>query len=273
MDDISRRDRMLFVKELFAPGRLFWLVLFVGAACLISSEALSGVEFVASALWWTALVGGVHAVSSYREAARKRFCNPRFKALWSTCEDRLKRFHEALKALRKNRIAEFEELPKTIQNVAHSLYLAIRRADLVSHEIGKSEGWLQCKSPPVFAPPPADPQATELYRIADKNIAEYRQNYAAVIAGVQRTEAQAAVFTTTLDTLRLKMLGYRLAGRKPEMSSQDFLEAMTEAKLQLKAIDRALDELELGPFPKMVAAMPPTPEEAVVEQRLGGGQE
>jgi hypothetical protein len=69
------------------------------------------------------------------------------------------------------------------------------------------------------------------------------------MGGVERTEAQAAVFTTTLDTLRMRMLGHRLAGRSPELAHTEFLQAMTEARMQLDSIDKALDELELTPFP------------------------
>lgn len=127
---------------------------------------------------------------------------------------------------------------------------------MISHEVALTEKGLYNQPPPWVAPS-HDPQAKELYRIADKNIAEYRQQFGAVMAGVQRTEAQCAVFMTTVDTLRMKMIGYRLVGRSPELSSQDFLEAMNEAKLQLRAIDEALEELELQPFPKTIAIQPP----------------
>ena len=62
---------------------------------------------------------------------------------------------------------------------------------------------------------------------------------------------------TTLDTLRMKMLGYRLVGKSPEMPAQDFLEALAEAKLQLQAIDTALEELDLGQYPKQISVVPP----------------
>ncbi|MEJ5171286.1 MAG: hypothetical protein WHU10_09880, partial [Fimbriimonadales bacterium] len=107
--------------------------------------------------------------------------------------------------------------------------------------------------PPAWTAAPTDPQAKELYRIADRNIAEYRKLYDAVMAGVSRTEAQAAVFMTTLDTLRVKMLGYRLVDKSPEVPSQDFLEALGEARLQLDAIDKALEELDFSHLPKLIA--------------------
>ncbi len=110
--------------------------------------------------------------------------------------------------------------------------------------------------------------------MADKNIAEYRQQFAGVMAGVHRTEAQSAVYMTTLDTLRMKMLGYRLVGKSPEMSSHDFLEALAEARAQLQSIDTALEELDLGHYPKTIAVVPPPmPADAVdeIEQRLQQG--
>ena len=111
--------------------------------------------------------------------------------------------------------------------------------------------------PPTWTASSNDPQSRELYRLADKNIAEYRAQYAGVMAGVQRTEAQSAVFMTTLDTLRMKMIGYRLVGRSPEMASQEFLEALAEARMQLQSIDTALEELDLGHYPKTISVVPP----------------
>lgn len=86
------------------------------------------------------------------------------------------------------------------------------------------------------------------------------------MAGVQRTEAQCAVYMTTLDTLRMKMIGYRLVGKSPEMSSQDFLEALAEARAQLQSIDTALDELDLGHYPKTISVVPPAIPEEIVQE-------
>jgi hypothetical protein len=140
------------------------------------------------------------------------------------------------------------DLPVTVQAVGSTLYFALRRADIVVREVTTSEGWLMAVQHHT-GPISPDQKAQELYRLADKNIAEYRQHYQTVMSGVERTEAQAAVFTTTLDTLRMRMLGHRLAGRSPELAHTEFLQAMTEARMQLDAIDKALDELELTPFP------------------------
>lgn len=258
MEDIVRQDRKLFVRELFRPRRV--------VACLACG---AGLWFLLPLLsiprTWIVLILAGWMAASYLAASRRRFQNRRYELLWKACEDRLEKFSVALKAMKRDQIAEFAEMPKTIREVANSLYLALRRADLVFLEISKSEGWLQGTGG-FPTPTPHDPQAKELYRIADKNVAEYKRHFDAVMAGVQRAEAQAAVFTTTLDTLRMKMLGYRLTGRKPELSTQEFLESLTEAKLQLEAIDKALDELELSPFPTTVTLLPDPP--PVEEQRL-----
>lgn len=267
MDDIRRQDLHLFFKELVAPGRLIG-TFFIGLFFFLFWKSVSmWDEGIPMRAWltWIGLVG-VHASMSWSASLHRRFQNKRFKMLWDGCRDRLTRFEEVLKKLRREQVAELHEMPKTIRHVADSLYLALRRSDMIAHEVNSSEQGLY-GGPPVWHAPSQDPQSKELYRIADKNIAEYKQRFEAVMAGVQRTEAQSAVYMTTLDTLRMKMLGYRLVGKSPEMSSHDFLEALSEAKLQLNAIDSALEELELGPYPKMIAAMPPPiPED--VQQRL-----
>lgn len=267
MDDIRRQDRRIFQREALRPGRILvsLFFLFVGMGIWGASE--NGTAGAA-----LAIVGGVvifHGLRAYSASLKRRWLSRRFEALWNGCLDRLKLFDEVRDRVKKDRVADWEEMPKTVERVAKALYAALRRSDMISHEVAQTEKGLYAEPPPWVAPS-HDPQAKELYRIADKNIAEYRQQFGVVMAGVQRTEAQCAVFMTTVDTLRMKMIGYRLVGRSPEMSSQDFLEAMNEAKLQLHAIDQALEELELQPFPKMIAAMPPpAPEDAMDPNRLG----
>lgn len=271
MDDIRRQDMRLFIKELLAPSRLI-LTGFLGLMSFMfwKAQTLFGSDVPPQAVVTWILLLGLHAILAHGASVKKRFVNRRFEALWTGCEDRLIRFREVLRKLRREQIAELNEMPKTIEGVGQSLYAALRRADMISHEVQATEQNLY-GGPPIWQAGAHDPQSKELYRIADKNIAEYRQRFEGVMAGVQRTEAQSAVYMTTLDTLRMKMLGYRLVGKGPEMNSQDFLEALNEAKLQLQAIDTALEELELGPYPQMIAAMPtappPIPED--IRQRLG----
>ena len=263
MDDIQRQDRRLFTQELLSPGRLvgtaalllFW---FVGLRQIMDFAWLSGA--------FLAITGG-HILFSWRASVDKRWIQQRFKSMWMGCEDRLSRFSDVLKQMRRDQVADLQEMPRTIERVGSSLYAALRRADIIEDEIMRTERDLH-QAPPTYGTLSHDVQAKELYKIADRNIAEYRQQYAGVIAGVHRAEAQAAVYMTTLDNLRMKMIGHRLAGRGPEMSTQDFLEALGEAKLQLQAIDQALDELDFSTMPKTVTLQPP-PIPDSIRQRLG----
>jgi hypothetical protein len=253
VDDIRRHDQKLFTAELIKPTRLVLSLIFIaiGGGILFNESAPFGLLILAAAAGW-------HVYRAYQDSIAKRWLHARFKSLWSACEDRLDRFDEVLDKMRKDQLADLYEMPKTIHGVGDSLYAALRRADIISHDVLETEkGILQ--APPAWQAPSADAQARELYRIADKNIAEYRHFYGGVMSGVQRAEAQAAVFMTTLDSLRMKMIGYRLVGKQPELSSQEFLEALSEARLQLTAIDRALDELDFSHFPKMISAMTNTP--------------
>ena len=255
MEDIRRLDQQLWTKELIQPGRIL-LSIFI--ALLLGQYSL----------FFIIPVIGAHGYFAWRNSINKRWIQGRFKSMWESCKDRFERFENALAGLKQDRIADLTEMPKTVHKVAMSLYAALRRADLISHEISRSEKGLY-DSPSTFSQS-SDPQAKELYRIAEKNLAEYKQQFAGVVAGVHRAEAQAAVFMTTLDNLRLKMVSYRLTGRKPEMDSQEFLEALGEAKIQLSAIDKALEELDFTEMPQMIAVIPPAPpNDAMDSNRLG----
>ncbi|HEY0867859.1 MAG TPA: hypothetical protein VGE01_10785 [Fimbriimonas sp.] len=264
MEDIRRQDRRLFVEEAVTPTRV--VAYFVAAFLVYQWFGSWQNQF----LLIVAFSGILFALATaYAASIQRRFKNPRMRALWRGCEDRRTRLKEAMKRMRSEQIADLREVPKTIDRVAENLYVALRRADNVAHEIQQSEKGLY-SAPPVWVKQSSDAQSQELYRLADKNIAEYKAQFAGVMAGVERTEAQSAVFMTTLDTLRMKMLGYRLVGRTPEMNSQDFLESLAEARAQLQSIDHALEELDLGHYPKMIAVVPPPPPEDV-QQRLGQG--
>ena len=228
---------------------LIGTLIFLGGAWLIFGNNLPRLFVAALAILF---LSGMRALGG---SIDNRFYNQRHRALWKGCQDRFKRFEEALKKMRKNQIADLKEMPETVERILDALYIALRRADSIVYEISSSEKGL-FNSPPAWSPPSTDPQSQELYRIADKNLAEYKQQFAAVMAGVDRAEAQAAVFMTTVDTLRMKMLGYRLVGKSPEIASFDFLESLAEARAQLDSIDKALDELDLGHYPKNIAVVP-----------------
>jgi len=263
MDDIRRQDLRLFLKELLSPLRLLCTGVIV-VLLLANSHAIGPIAFLMSAL---AIF--ISSVWAWMEGVKHRFLNKRFQSLWLGCQDRLARFEDVLKRMRKDQVADLTEMPKTIRGVSGALYIALRRADIISHEVQLSEKGLY-NEPPSWKSPSRDAQSQELYRLADKNIAEYKAQFAGVMAGVQRTEAQSAVFMTTLDTLRMKMIGYRLVGRNPELSSHDFLEALAEARAQLQSIDTALDELDLGHYPKTISVVPPPiPEDVVQRLKIG----
>lgn len=269
MDDVSRQDLRLFIRELLMP----WRVVLLGIAlAFIWTIPLFPQAIVQKAFMSTVLVI-FWAASSFSTSVSKRFRSKRYQAMWNGCHDRLVRFEEVLKKLKRDQAANLSEMPSTIRATSKSIYRALRRADTISHEVEQTEKDLY-SAPPIWSEPSHDPQSKELYRIADKNIAEYRQKFAGVMAGVHRAEAQSAVYMTTLDTLRMQMLGYRLVGRSPEMSSHDFLEALAEARLQLQSIETALEELDLGVYPKTIAVVPPPmPASAVkeIEERLDQG--
>ncbi len=263
MDDIRRQDLRLFVKELLSPLRLIC----TAAIVILLLANVSSIGGIAIAMATIAVF--VSSVWAWIESDKRRFSNKRFQSLWQGCQDRLARFEDVLKRMRKDQVADLSEMPNTIRQISKSLYIALRRADIISHEVQLSEKGLY-NAPPTWKSPSRDAQSQELYRLADKNIAEYRAQFAGVMAGVQRTEAQSAVFMTTLDTLRMKMIGYRLVGRSPELSSRDFLEALAEARAQLQSIDTALEELDLGHYPTTIAVVPPPiPEEVIRQLKLG----
>lgn len=261
VDDIRRHDHQLFTRELMRPGRFVATAFFllIGGWIFWAASAVVGTIILAG--------GAVnHVYRSYTDSVAKRWLHQRFKALWMSCQDRLDRFNDVLTKMRKDQVADLQEMPKTISAVGESLYAALRRADMICHDVLQTEKGI-LHAPPAWQSLSEDAQARELYRIADKNIAEYRQHYGGVMAGVQRAEAQAAVYMTTLDSLRMKMIGYRLVGKQPEMSSHEFLSALAEARLQLQAIDQALDELDFTQMPQMIAAVPPPFEGSYIQAR------
>lgn len=266
MEDLRRHDGQRLARELVAPGRLA-LTLGVAAAIYMIFIAASNSRPIFALVAWFFLAI-VHYFSAVGAAERKKWTNPRMASLWAGCQDRMARFEEVLKRMRRDQVADLHEMPSTIRRVSESLYVALRRADIISTEVAATEAGMMGQ-PPAWNAATRDAQSAELYRLADRNIAEYRGHYAAVMAGVQRTEAQSAVFMTTLDSLRMKLLGYRLVGRSPEMATQDFLESIAEARTQLQAIDTALDELDLSHYPKQISTVPP-PAPDDVHRRLNG---
>ncbi len=256
-EEIRKADQRIFVREAFRANRLVLQFLYL----LVCLPIIVSAGNFAALLVAVGIGVSVHGIMSFAAAKRKRFINSRFTSLWNGCRERFESFEEGIKKLKRADIAQFQELPDTVRGLAMTIYNALRRADILFQEVLQSEGVERVRpGVPMFKP--TDPQAQELYRIAEKNLGEYRGHYNELMAGIQRTEAQATVFMTTLDNLRVKMLGYRLIGKNPSLNSEEFLSVLAEARAQLSAIDKALEDLDLSHYPTTIAVIPPqTPQQ------------
>lgn len=249
--EIRRRDLKVF------GSRLVKMAPVIGAGLLCTGSILAFGP--GTAAWFLGNIGliltGYGVIKAWQGSLLDRFRHRRFKLLWDNAQDRLKRLDVAMASLKKAEVADLQELPKTIEAVANGLYIALRRADAALSEVSQSEGFLLSQRD---APMPAanDPHAAKLWEAAHLTQKEYRRLLAGLLGSVERTEAQAALFTATLDTLRVKTLGYRLVGRPVEAPSVEFLRDLAEARMQLDSIDKALEELEMSPFPNSVEEAP-----------------
>lgn len=266
-EEIKREDRKIFFREFFQLRRLILIAIWIGSSVGVTAASFWAIVPI--------LIGmAAHVGFSEAAARKKRFLTARFAELWNGCRDRFFDFKAGVQKLEKAGVVTFEDLPINIERLSMNLYNALRRADLMYVEIEEVEGKHRFQ-PGVPMVPPADAQTQALYQQAERTIGEYRNSYNELIAGIQRTEAQAAVFIHTLDVLRVKMHGYRLIGKSPSLGSQEFLSALAEAKVTLQSIDTALDELDLSVYPTTIsvvqpAAQPSTQPQAVQE---GGSNE
>ncbi len=262
-EEIRKADQRIFWRAFLRPNRIVLHLLFLlicgSIAASTGNPGILILGFIFSSV--------IHTIRADVAAKRKRFINSRFMSLWNGCRERFESFEQGIQKLKRADIAQFQELPDTVRELAMTIYNALRRADILFEEVLQSEGVDRIRpGVPMFKP--TDPQAQELYRIAERNLGEYRGHYNELMAGIQRTEAQATVFMTTLDNLRVKMLGYRLIGKNPSLSSEEFLSVLAEARAQLSAIDRALDELDLSHYPKTIAVIPSRTLEQDFDQAL-----
>lgn len=277
MDEIKQRDRELYRKELLKVGSMpFFLILLTGVFAVVWRNFLPTFPaFLLYALVMSLIIGA-HIRTSYEASVRRRFHFGRLGALWTQCEERLTMLKEATDKLAKSQIAELTEMPNVIDRVAKTLYIALRRSDIVLQELSQSEGPMMQKILTGANPTGSiaeNVEAKQLYGIADRNVAEYKRSYASVLHGVQVAEAQAAVFITTLDALRVKMLSYRITGKSPQLPQAEFIGAMKEAKMQLECIDKALDELDISSSLRAASgAIVPPPYEPL-EQQIRGSSE
>ncbi len=241
MNDIQRADLIIVAKSALNPLRLAGLA-FAG---WIGTLLLGGTDpwpWVGITVWGMAL--GLYGTAIRNDFLRKRFRTPEHRVLWDLIEDRLRRFHKAVKRAPQEVRRALEDTPQRVDRTAQKLYIALRKADLVRQEIERSEGRV-IPPPPILKPHSSDRETTELYVLADKNIAEYHRNLEAVSAHVTRTEGQCAVFLSALDSLRVQLLGHRLRTTAPAVPQPEFREAMASIKRQLDSISKALVELEV----------------------------
>lgn len=271
MNDIQRMDQALLRKAFLRPARLFNVLLGLAAVWAVwsMSSSLPFAVFTASAFGFFFM----HKV--FQDYERSKFRYPRFALMWDVVQDRRRRLTKALRMMKKDGHVELEILPKTINEVADTVYAALRRADAIQQEFDNSESRAGVPVHRGFnAPEVVDEHAKELYRLADKNIAEYMRRRNGVLATIQRCEAQSAVFTTTLDSLRMHVLGIRLTDRNPNVSHQEFVDALQLAKEQLAAVDLALTEMDYEQMQAIAEldelkrdAPPPIPDDVQLRER------
>lgn len=252
MDEIQKRDWKVFLVEALS----FRSIVAIGFISLITWLLLKNPFNENNPIFYfggSALIGWT-VFSAFQRSIPKRYHHERFRYLWKECRQRKDKLQEALNKSRKNKIADLAELERTINTTMPDIYRALRRADMALREIQQSEAMV---SPSLMGNERLvnDAQAQELYKVADRNVAEYTQHYKLAVAGVERAEAQCIVFSTTLDTLRIRLLGYSLAGRSPEAETKEFLNLVADAKMQFSAIDKALEEIELMPYPETIVTL------------------
>ncbi len=247
-EDIRRQDARIFTRGLVS----FRSVICAGMGVFFANGWLMSTQ-AAGITTWTQLPLLISVLSfvgipyfAYRYWQSKKFMHRRFAQLWENVVDRRIRLEEALTALRRTNRTEFSDLPRNARRVSEDIYAALRRADLVMKEIMTSEHRSGSPGAPNLNRQVTDPQSQTLYQVAERNLVEYRLQYRSVLGGVERAEAQAVAFITTMDTLRIRALRHRLGARLDETELEEFLGAIKEAKLQFDAIDQALDELERG---------------------------
>jgi hypothetical protein len=244
MLEVRKNDLRNLLTALLSPYRLLWLGLTCYLAWLFFN--MSGF-FEYFSILLLGLGMGIYATNTWVAFDKKRFKNRRHADLWDGVKDRHRRFRQAIKRAPKHLGGNLTELPKSIDQTSKHLYLSLRKADLVLHEITKSEGDAGVLSL-RFQVWSQDPETSELYVLADKNVADYRRQYDALMSRITRTEGQCALFISVLDSLRVQLLGHRLSSPEPIPTQKEFINVMKEMQLQLDSINKALSELDM-PMP------------------------
>lgn len=271
MNAEQRHRREIVLKGIKSPLRIACATA-AGLGLLSIFLPISTGYHVAGAMLMLA-TGGLWYSNWVEDRKRPLFKYHPYVALWKTVVDRLERFEKAYAGVHGTLDDELPILKKKVLDTADTVFGALLRADVMRIELEKSEGpnagaFLAA---PDMSRPANDAKVQELYQLADRNMAEYRQRLGAVTSGIHRCEAQTTVFVTTLDNLRMRLLGYRLIGKSPEIEHQQFLDSIGSAKAELDAVDKALEELS---FDRLVAqselemAVAPVEVSPTLEDRL-----
>lgn len=255
MFDLEEIDRKTYHQELKRK-----IPFFVLTGLLVIFAAIAWEEFpLALALIFTSIFSAYVTIhSAKKQAKKKQFKNPYFEMRWNDCKDRVDRFNGLMKSVPQTRNGAILEVPQTIENVALDLYRTLRSADIVAEELRISEGMhynepIKNESSYAGGGYVPDRQSNELWVAADKNRAEYQQRIKNVQVSIVRSDAQVEVFITAMDALRLNLMSLKLAPSRDNKSSHALLTSMTEVKLQMASITSALEELDFGIYPTLVA--------------------
>lgn len=250
MNEFSRIDQKRWLTAMFLGA---------GAAWSLGGIALAWVAFrqgfwlgpLAPLLSVVVLVAGgltLGAIKGRADAMRKRFKNPHYLHLYTVANERYLQLRSDLQKSRGADHSEVSRLLPLMEQVLNTVYLSLRQADAVMVEVALTErpGHLLPMVRPEQPGLSRDQQVQELYQLADRNIAEYRQNIERLTRSVRRTEAQAEVFVTTVDVLRARLLTLRLGAADQTGKHQEFVAALHQAKSQLEDVDRSLRELDFA---------------------------
>jgi len=187
---------------------------------------------------------------AYVQTKKNPFESAQILYVWNEAKDRISRLEAAIREQKKVLGVDMSDLLVTVRRVHQSLFNALRNADDLADELTKSERSI---GPIANAPPAAPiagsgPETNRLLQIAEKQRAEYLKTHNSLHDSVSRTIAEARVFVTTLDNVRIRLLGYRMINMSDDFGREEFLHSLTEVKTSLDSMDKSLGEINLDPY-------------------------
>lgn len=248
MTELRKKDRELWIRESFlGRGAIFTLGSVAVAAFLywVSQQgvALVGMPWQALAVILTFGIGGGMYVG-FQAMKDQAFRISTLRKLWEDSEDALHRLDQSLKDIKKEQLQELAELSQSMKDVSEQLFWSLRRADHVMCTVARTEAGRPERPARDRALRHLDRETQEMFQIADRNLNDYRRMRGQLDAMVRRVEAQAEVFITTVETLRMHIHRIRLSTLDQSRARPQFVDAIVAAQRELKLIDRTLRELE-----------------------------